>query len=89
MQRPKSHLPDYFPVGASYVVEGKNDSKGKLKVSARYVVFPDGSRVDLPLATVTAPPLAPRDVVGKKRQNRTPLKPATRQRREARARVNA
>jgi hypothetical protein len=50
---------DYFPDGTRYVVEGKNNAKGMLKVSARYVVFPDGRRVDLPLKAVYATGLSP------------------------------
>jgi len=63
MPRRKVQLPDYYPVGSKYIVEGRNNAEGQLVVSARYVVFPDGRRIDLPLAVVVAPPLSPRDVL--------------------------
>jgi len=59
MARRNAELPDVFPVEASYVVEGRNDKAGRLVVSARYVVFPDGRRIDLPLKALAAPSLAP------------------------------
>jgi hypothetical protein len=61
-------LPEDFPNGTKYVVAGKNDANGKLHVSERYVVFPDGRRVDLPLNAIVAPPLSPREVLAKSRR---------------------
>ena len=58
--RRTASLPDDFPIATRYVVEGKNNAKGVLRVSARFVVFPDGRRVDLPLEAVSAPSIAPR-----------------------------
>lgn len=58
--RRMASLPDDFPIGTRYVVEGKNNAKGVLRVSARFVVFPDGRRIDLPLHAVEAPSIAPR-----------------------------
>ena len=37
------HLPDRFPVGTRYVIEGRG---GRIRL--RYVEFPDGRHVDLP-----------------------------------------
>jgi hypothetical protein len=54
MTRQTAHLPEYYPIGTRYVIEGKNDPAGALKVSSRYVVFPDGRRIDLPLQAGTA-----------------------------------
>jgi hypothetical protein len=41
-------LPRSFPVGAKYVVEGYGGENGDLQVSCRYVVLPDGKRINLP-----------------------------------------
>ena len=42
-----SRLPKRFPVGTTYVVEGRGGESGKLLVSSRYVVLPGGQRVDI------------------------------------------
>jgi hypothetical protein len=46
-----SQLPESFPVGTRYVIEGRG---GRIRL--RYLEFPDGRHVDLPadLATRTA-----------------------------------
>ena len=41
-------LPDQLPVGASYVVEGYGGESGNLRVISRYVLMPDGSRINVP-----------------------------------------
>jgi hypothetical protein len=43
-----SRLPDRFPVGSKYVVEGCGGGDGNLRVFSRYIVMPDGRRIDLP-----------------------------------------
>ena len=43
----RNRLPKSFPVGAVYVVEGKGGERGRLDVSARYVVMPGGKRIDV------------------------------------------
>ena len=43
----RNRLPKSFPVGAVYVVEGKGGERGRLNVSARYVVLPGGKRIDV------------------------------------------
>lgn len=43
----RARLPKSFPVGAVYVVEGKGGERGRLDVSARYVVMPGGKRIDV------------------------------------------
>jgi hypothetical protein len=43
MRQQVSHLPNRFPVGTRYVIEGR----GGL-ISERYLEFPDGRKVDLP-----------------------------------------
>ncbi len=70
--RRTASLPDDFPVGTRYVVEGKTNAKGVLRVSARFVVFPDGRRIDLPLEMVVAPPLSPRATAAHARRSRSP-----------------
>ena len=42
-----SCLPSRFPVGTRFVIEGKPDKTGKLKVSSRYVILPNGTQYDL------------------------------------------
>jgi hypothetical protein len=36
-----------FPIGTTYVVEGRAGEHGKLLVSSRYVVLPGGQRIDI------------------------------------------
>jgi len=40
-------LPSRFPVGTKFVLEGRRDAKGRLRILSRYVEFPDGRQVDL------------------------------------------
>ena len=40
-------LPSRFPVGTKFVLEGRRDRKGRLRISSRYLEFPDGRQVDL------------------------------------------
>jgi hypothetical protein len=52
MDRPIDHffrlLPEQLPVGASYVVEGYGGETGNLRVISRYVLLPDGRRINVP-----------------------------------------
>lgn len=41
-----NRIPDRFPVGTKYVVEGRRDTSGA-QVFVRYIEFPDGRHVDL------------------------------------------
>ena len=45
-RRPQG-LPKSFPVGTTYVVEGRGGEEGHLQVFSRYVVLPDGKRINL------------------------------------------
>jgi hypothetical protein len=49
MSPPAARLPKNLPDGTKYVVEGRSGAEGVLHVLARYVVLPDGRRVDLPV----------------------------------------
>ena len=40
-----SRLPDHFPEGTHYVVEGEPGKEGELLITARYLVLPNGTRV--------------------------------------------
>jgi hypothetical protein len=40
-------LPNRFPVGTRYVVEGRGVGRGRLRVASRYLEFPNGRHVDL------------------------------------------
>jgi hypothetical protein len=42
-------LPSRFPVGTRYVVEGRSSGEGRLHIHLRYLEFPDGRHVELPL----------------------------------------
>ena len=42
-------LPSRFPVGTRYVVEGRGGGQGRLRIRLRYLEFPDGRHVDLPV----------------------------------------
>jgi hypothetical protein len=41
-------LPDRFPVGTRYIIEGRGGGQGRLHVHLRYLEFPDGRQVKLP-----------------------------------------
>jgi hypothetical protein len=47
LSRNVSRLPKRFPVGTTYVVEGRGGEDGNLRVFSRYVVLPDGQRINL------------------------------------------
>ena len=40
-------VPQRLPVGATYVVEGYGGGEGELRVIARYLMLPDGSRINV------------------------------------------
>ena len=42
-----SNLPKKFPIGTTYVVEGRGGEAGELQVYSRYVVLPGGRRINL------------------------------------------
>jgi hypothetical protein len=44
-----TRLPDRFPVGTRYIVEGVPDKDGELTITSRYVVLPNGTEVTLPV----------------------------------------
>lgn len=50
----KSRLPQRLPAGARYVVEGRSVARGEFRVTARYVVYPDGRRIEVPGRKVLA-----------------------------------
>ena len=41
-------LPDRFPVGTKFVIEGKPAGEGQTQVISRFIEFPDGTRLKLP-----------------------------------------
>jgi len=49
MNRLAGHLPERFPIGTRYVVEGSGGGEGHLRIHLRYLEFPDGRRVRLPV----------------------------------------
>jgi hypothetical protein len=46
-RRQPSRLPKRFPVGTTYVVEGRSGEDGHLRVFSRYVVLPGGQRINV------------------------------------------
>ncbi len=42
-------LPSRFPVGTKFVIEGRPRGEGQVQVYNRYLKFPDGTRIRLPL----------------------------------------
>jgi len=42
-------LPSRFPVGTKFVIEGRPRGEGQVQVYSRYLEFPDGTRIGLPL----------------------------------------
>ena len=42
-------LPSRFPVGTRYVVEGRGGGRGPLRIHLRYLEFPDGRHIELPV----------------------------------------
>lgn len=49
MSSQADRLPSRFPVGTRYVVEGRSGGEGRLHIQSRYLEFPDGRLVELPL----------------------------------------
>ncbi len=45
--RQPTQLPESFPVGTTYVVEGRRGQNGSLRVFSRYVVLPSGQRINV------------------------------------------
>jgi len=43
----RNRLPKRFPVGTTYVIEGRAGAEGHLRVFSRYVVLPGGGRINL------------------------------------------
>ena len=46
-------LPSRFPVGTKFIIEGRPRGEGKVQVSKRYIEFPDGSFIRLPVHPLT------------------------------------
>jgi hypothetical protein len=42
-----ARLPGRFPAGTKFVVEGEDAAGGRVRIVARYLVYPDGTQVDL------------------------------------------
>jgi hypothetical protein len=55
LSRNVSRLPKRFPVGSTYVVEGHGGEDGHLRVFSRYVVLPNGQRINLGADLAAAP----------------------------------
>jgi len=81
--RQPRRLPRQFPVGATYVVEGYGGEEGELRIISRYVVLPDGQRInvqaDLGWPVSTGDLVRPRN----RRQNRAKTTPAARRKKFA------
>lgn len=42
-----ARLPSRFPAGTKFVVEGEDAPGGGVRIVKRYLVYPDGTKVDL------------------------------------------
>jgi hypothetical protein len=42
-----TRLPSRLPVGTKFVVEGEDAADGGVRIVARYLVYPDGTRLNL------------------------------------------
>jgi hypothetical protein len=49
MRSQTDRLPSRFPIGTRYVVEGRGGPAGRLRIQSRYLEFPDGRHVELPV----------------------------------------
>ncbi len=67
--RKSSRLPKRFPVGTTYVVEGRPGENGQLLVFSRFVVLPGGQRINV-AADIGA--LASPRSSGRRRKSRGP-----------------
>jgi hypothetical protein len=76
MHLSSSGLPSRLPVGATYVVEGYRGEEGKLQVVARYVVLPDGQRINVPAEPFRTP--APRALTFRRRAKAKRSQPKSR-----------
>jgi hypothetical protein len=43
-----ARIPKRVPVGTKYVIEGRSRGAGEVQVFSRYLVFPNGRRLELP-----------------------------------------
>lgn len=41
-------LPNRFPVGTKFVIEGRPGGEGEMQVFSRFIEFPDGTKLRLP-----------------------------------------
>jgi hypothetical protein len=48
-------LPSRFPVGTKFVIEGRRASEGQVRVYSRYIEFPDGTFLRLPVRPASRP----------------------------------
>ena len=48
MRFPLDRLPEKFPIGTRYVVEGRRCGPASLRIALRYIEFPDGRAIVLP-----------------------------------------
>jgi len=55
----KDSLPDRFPAGTRYIVEGGSDRQGRFRVTLRRLVFPDGREIELAVAPARRPRASP------------------------------
>jgi len=42
-------LPSRFPVGTKFVIEGRRGGEGQVQIFSRYLEFPDGTFLPLPV----------------------------------------
>jgi hypothetical protein len=50
-----AHLPNRFPAGTRYVIEGRRGKSGKLLIVSRQLILPDGQCIDIKAASYERP----------------------------------
>lgn len=48
-----NQLPNRFPVGTRYVIEGRPGKKGEMRIVSRQVIMPNGEAIELKAGTVS------------------------------------
>ncbi|MGE5164068.1 MAG: hypothetical protein ACM3IH_08600 [Sphingobacteriales bacterium] len=66
-----SRLPSRFPVGTKFVIEGKPGREGQVQVFNRYLEFPDGTFLRLPLRPAKDKPAPAGRRSGRSRRSRS------------------
>lgn len=67
-----ARLPSRFPAGTKFVVEGEDAAGGGVRIVKRYLVYPDGTRLDLMAGAPRVFTCCARRAAGAARHRRAP-----------------